>query len=168
MKKMTGGALVLMFVFSFSGAQSPREVPSVMTLPLMTAYLAGEPITETLPAETFGHPNPERVLELKEKLALTAEQKEQLQILAKFTRSQAALFGKKIVGEELLLDDFFRKGTTDYAALANRIESIGNWYWRRRLTFLEAYFKTRTVLSDEQLKIYRELRSLAPERTRAK
>ncbi|MCI0329789.1 MAG: hypothetical protein L0196_02390 [candidate division Zixibacteria bacterium] len=163
MKKLAGGTLILILVFSFSGAQSPREVPSVMSVQQMEAYLTGEPITEALPAETFGYPNPERVLELEPKLTLTAEQKGQLQNLIKFTRGQAALFGKKIVGEELLLDEFFRKDRTDYAELANRIESIGNWYWRRRFVYLDAYRKTRTVLSTEQLKKYHELRSLPPE-----
>ena len=168
MKKMAGGALVLIFVFSFSGAQPSREVPSVLTRKQMESYMAGAAVDEALPAETFGYPHVERVLELGEKLALTAEQKEQLQNLIKNTRSQAILMGRKSVGEELLLDDFFRKGQTDYAALANRLESIGNWYWRRRLIFLDAYLKTRMVLSAAQVKKYQELRSLAPEGAGAK
>jgi hypothetical protein len=163
MRKIIPKVLVLFSFFALAGAHPPKEVPSVMTLKQMNAYQEGIPVDENLPAETFGYPNPQRVLDLAQKLDLSAEQKGQIQNLLTITLNRALYFGRKIVAEELLLDDFFRKGEEDYAALSNRLESIGNSRWRLRLAHLEAYLKTKMVLNSDQLKKYHELCAASPE-----
>lgn len=167
MKKILSGLTVLVFVFSAAGANPPREVPSVMTLKQMQAYLEGEPVDEALPAQAFGYPHPRQVLDLEKELELTAEQKKRMQYILTTTHSDAVALGKKIVGEELLLDDLFRKGKADlpafYAELGNRLESIGGWRWRLREAHLSAYVKTKMALNSDQLRKYHELQAAAPE-----
>ncbi len=149
----------LFFSVSLGDARPPKEIPSGMTAAETEAYLSGEPQAEILPAETFGYPDPRRVMALEKELGLTVEQAQKIFPWANRIHQESALLGRKIVGEELLLDDFFRKGETDYAALANRVESIGALRWRLRLIVLRAYAFTRSNLTDEQLKKYRELRA---------
>lgn len=172
MKNILSGLTVLIFVFQAAGANPPREVPSMMTLKQMQAYLEGEPVDETLPAQAFGYPHPRQVLDLGKELALTAEQKKRMDYILTTTRSDARALGKKIVGEELLLDDLFRKGNADlpsfYAELGNRLESIGGWRWRLRVAHLSLYVKTKMALNSDQLRKYHELRSAAPEGAQAK
>ena len=158
-RNVAAGVLVGLLFFSIGKAQSPNEVPSGMSAAQIENYRAGEPFDETLPAETFGYPNPLRVLEWEDKLDLTDEQRKKIRGLADRMRREAALFGKKILANELLLDDFFRKGQTDPMALANRVESIGLLRWRLRFNMLSICVSTRTLLTDEQLKTYRELKS---------
>lgn len=163
MKKIIPKVLVLISFFALLRAQPQKEVPSVMTLKQMQAYQAGMAVDEHLPAETFGYPNPQRVLELAPKLDLSAAQKVQIQGILESRLNRALYFGRKIVAEELLLDDFFRKGEGDYAALSNRLESIGNSRWRLRVAHLEAYLRAKMVLSPDQLKKYHELSAASPE-----
>ncbi len=170
--KLFGGFLIFIFVFATAGGQPSREIPSVMTPQQEQAYLKGEPVDETLPAETFGYPNPQQVLEWDKQLELTADQREKIQNIADGTQRQAIYFGKKIIAEELLLDDLFRKGEGDlpsfYSALGNRLESIAGWRWRLRLTHLTAYAKTRMALNSDQLKKYRDLCAAQPAGASAK
>ena len=161
-KKFTG-FLGLLLISTLVLARPPKEIPSSLTLAGTEAYLSGDPQWEILPAETYGYPDPRRVLSLEKQLALTEEQLKKIRPWANRIHEETALLGKKIVGEELLLDHYFRKGETDYSALANRIESIGTLRWRLRLNVLRAYTNTRNFLNDEQLKKYRELKSLSME-----
>lgn len=151
----------LFFFFLAGSAHPPKEIPSAMTLAEMETYSSGAPFDELLPAETFGYPSPQRVMELDGELALTAEQRKKVGALADRMRKEAILYGKKITAQELLLDDFFRKGQTDPMALANRVESIGLLRWRLRFNMLSICVNTRNALTGEQLQKYHELRSLS-------
>ncbi|MGH8004971.1 MAG: hypothetical protein ACRECJ_09655 [Limisphaerales bacterium] len=130
-----------------------------MTAAEVEIYMSGAPFDEILPAETFGYPSPLRVMELEGELELTAEQQKKISALADRMRKEAILYGKKITAQELLLDDFFRKGQTDPMALANRVESIGLLRWRLRFNMLSICVNTRSALTEDQLKKFRELRS---------
>ncbi len=156
------GLLGAFFLSSAGSAHPPKEIPSAMTLAEVETYNSGAPFDELLPAETFGYPNPQRVMELE--MELTAEQREKIGALAGRMRKEAILYGKKILAQELLLDDFFRKGQTDPMALANRVESIGLLRWRLRFNMLSICANTRNILTGEQLQKYRELRALALEK----
>ncbi len=132
-----------------------------MTVREVETYLSGSPVGELLPAQTYGYPNPERVLELDRELGLTAEQRKKIQPLADRMRNDTGLYGKKIIAQELLLDDYFRKGETDPAALANRVESIGLLRWRLRFNLLSVCVLARNALTEGQVKRYRQLISSA-------
>ncbi|MGE5693071.1 MAG: hypothetical protein ACM3YF_04750 [Candidatus Zixiibacteriota bacterium] len=173
---MNGKIKVVVFCFwaffSVAEGQPSREIPSVMTPQQEQAYLKGEPVDETLPAETFGYPNPERVLELSKQLELSAEQKNRIQDIIAGRQREVLYLGRKIVAEELLLDDLFRKGDENlasfYATIGNRLESIGGWRWRLRLAHLAAYAKTKAALNSGQIKKYHELRAALPAGASAK
>lgn len=163
MIKIVRGSVFLLLAFSLAGANPPREVPSVMTLQQMDTYLSGGAVDEILPAEAFGYPSPVKVLRLEKELDLTAEQKKRMEFILGALNSEATVFGKKIVADELQLDDFFRKDQADYAQVSNLIERIGGWRWRMRLAYLGAYVKTRMALNSDQVRRYRELRSTVTE-----
>jgi Spy/CpxP family protein refolding chaperone len=162
MKKIIGVFLLGLLVFALSKAHPTREIPSVLTQEEVDALLAGRSVMAALPAETFGYPNPQRVSNWARELDLTVEQQGQIKNLLTITHNRTTYFGRKIVGEELLLDDYFRQGKKNYAELSNRLESIGNSRWRLRLAHLEAYLKTKMVLDSNQLKKYHELRAASP------
>jgi hypothetical protein len=172
MERFLVSSLILLLVFSVAAGQPSREIPSVMTPQQQQAYLRGDPVDEILPAITFGYPNPERVLEWGEQLELTTEQKTRIREVIAARQRETLYLGKKIVAEELLLDDLFRKREGDlasfYAALGNRLESIGGWRWRLRMAHLAAYARTRAALNSDQLKKYHELRVALPAGASAK
>ncbi len=157
--KFLGMGLLGASFFFLAGSAHPKEIPSAMTQAEMETYLSGSPVDELLPAETYGYPSPLLVMERGGELALTAEQRNKVGALADRMQKEAALYGKKIIAQELLLDDFFRKGQTDPMALANRVESIGLLRWRLRFNMLSICVNTRSALTGEQLQKYHELRS---------
>lgn len=164
-----GLGLFVVGLFFLSGWAGPiKEVPSGMTLQEAETYLSGSPVDELLPAQTYGYPTPQKVLELDRALGLTDPQRDKIETLAARIRTDAFFYGKKIIAQELLLDDYFRKGGTDPNDLANRVESIGLLRWRLRYNFLSACVLARTILTDEQLKKYRELAPLSPGGSRSR
>jgi hypothetical protein len=149
-----------------TAAFPPAKVPSSMTASEVEAYFSGaEPGKETLPAETFGFPHPERVLEWGDKLGLAPEQRARVEEVLKIMKTDASYYGRKIVTEELALDEYFRSGGKELAPLANRVEKIGYLKWKHRLAQFTAYLYTRLVLSPEQLEKYRALRVEAAAQT---
>lgn len=142
-------------------AHPPREVPSTMSAQDMERFLKGDDVGEGLPAETFGYPNPKAVLELERDLELTSEQKNKLQGIYRKMIFEASYVGKKLVAEELALDNFFRSGSLNADQLGNRIERIGGFRWRFRWAYLSAYVAARQVLTEDQLKKYQQLKAKA-------
>lgn len=151
-------------VVSVAAAQS-SDPPSSMTVEERKGYISGEGAGEGRPAETFGYPSPKRVLELEKELNLTTEQKSRISEIYMRMKRDGSFYGKRIVAEELALDNFFRTGQLDWAALANRVEKVGNLKWKFRTTHFAAHFKTRQVLTPEQVIKFQELRAADSGRT---
>jgi len=141
----------------FAGAS--KKVPVTMTSEEVEGYFSGAGMGQGQPAETFGYPGPKHVLELEKELELTPEQKYRVEAFFKKMGTEAVYFGKRLVVEELALDEFFRSGQTNLDALGNRLERIGGWKWKLRQAHLVAHVKTKLVLTPEQIKKYQELRS---------
>ena len=146
-----------LLLFQAGWAQPASEIPSGMSTAEVEAYRSGRPYNEILPAETYGYPDPRQILEWQNQLELSDEQLKKIRALANRMVKECVLYGKKIIANELLLDEFFRKGETDPMALANRVESIGLLRWRLRFNLLSICTSTKTLLDDQQLKRYREL-----------
>lgn len=155
-------ALASLFFSHAAYSQPVGEVPSGMSAAEVESYQSSKPYNELLPAETYGYPDPRRVVEWQIQLELTDEQLKKLRPMANRIGRETALYGKKIIANERLLDDFFRKGETDPMALANRVESIGLLRWRLRFNLLSICVSTRAILTEAQLKTYRELRNSSP------
>jgi Spy/CpxP family protein refolding chaperone len=138
-------------------AQLPTKKPTSMTGDEMEGYLSGAELGQARPAEAFGYPVPKKVMELKGRLELSSNQEGQMDDIVKKLRTETRYYGKKIVVEELALDNYFRSGQTDFPALANRVEKIGGLRWKLRLAHLAARSSVRKVLTAEQLEKCREL-----------
>lgn len=150
---------ILFLAGAVVSARPLREIPTSMKAEEAEGYFSGAGMGQGLPAETFGYPGPKHVLELEKELQLTPEQKYHLEAIYKKMHTDALFYGKKMVAEELALDNFFKSGQTNSDLLANRVEKIGGLKWKLRLTHLTAHLKTRLILTPEQIQKYQALRA---------
>jgi Spy/CpxP family protein refolding chaperone len=137
-------------------ALSPEEVKQ---------YMAGAGMGYAKAAELNQFPGPMHVLELADQLKLTAEQRAATQKLMDAHKAQARALGSELVAAERELDDLFRAGKVDEAALARTVRTSAAIVGEYRLSHLDTHRRMRALLSDEQVKRYDELRGYAPGKT---
>jgi Spy/CpxP family protein refolding chaperone len=110
------------------------------------------------PADQNGYPGPLHVLELKERLRLTAEQE------ARITALQAAMFAEarpksaRLVEAEARLRQLFADGVADEARVRAAAADVERARTEVRLVHLLTHLETRAVLTDEQRRLYHEAR----------
>jgi Spy/CpxP family protein refolding chaperone len=112
-------------------------------------------------AELNGYPGPAHVLELADKLEITAAQREN--VTAIFQKMQAAAIetGKNYISAEARVDAVFRSGKATAEAAASAVAEAAQWRGQLRLVHLNAHLETAEVLSDEQRRRYDHLRGYA-------
>ena len=110
------------------------------------------------PAELNGYPGPLHVLQLEEKLALTPEQRRQIQAIFDRMAASARETGAKFVEAERALDAAFKSGTVDEALLRQRIEAAEALRAELRRIHLAAHLETTPILTPEQRHAYVRLR----------
>jgi Spy/CpxP family protein refolding chaperone len=121
-------------------------------------YLAGAGMGYARPAELNHFPGPMHVLELADKLNLSAEQRAATQKLMDAHKAQARGLGAEVVAAERDLEQLFRGGKVDEAGLARAARTAAAIEGEYRLSHLETHRRMREVLNDEQVKRYDELR----------
>ena len=110
------------------------------------------------PADQNGYPGPVHVLELKDRLRLTAEQE------ARITALQAAMFAEsrpksaRLVEAEARLRRLFADGVADEAGVRAAAAEVERARTDVRLVHLLTHVQTRAVLSEEQRRLYHEAR----------
>ena len=109
-------------------------------------------------AELNHYPGPKHVLEIADKLALTASQLEKTKAIFESMRAQAMIVGEQLVAAEAHLDMQFRQATIDQESLDASLREIGEISARLRYVHLEAHLRQRAVLQPEQIERYDELR----------
>lgn len=124
-------------------------------------YLNGRGMGLAKPAELNSYPGPMHVLELAEKLQLSAQQKSDTQKAFDRMRGEAVRFGKLIVEKEAKLNDLFGKGTAAQAKMSTSIKEIARLQGELRIVHLTAHLEIKRVLSPDQIKKYDELRGHA-------
>ena len=149
-------------------AQSPYAALESRTIKALApeqvkGYLEGHGMSMALPAELNGYPGPKHVLELSEELGLTAEQKKVVKGAFDQMRSEAVPIGRDIVELEKSLDVLFASGRASSEELYSMLERSGELQGALRFVHLNAHIVTRSVLSDEQVRTYAELRGYAAE-----
>lgn len=130
-------------------ALSPDEVDSL---------LAGKGMGYAKAAELNGYPGPKHVLELAEELALTAEQRQQTEILFASMAAEAKTLGAELVAAEAALDADFRQRQVSSTSLAQSLQAIAALQGRLRQAHLQAHLQQTALLSSEQVQRYSELR----------
>jgi hypothetical protein len=111
-----------------------------------------------LAAELNGYPGPLHVLELKDQLRLTAEQRAQFQRLYDSMKAEAIATGEALIEGERSLDQQFAKRTMTPEDLAALTAKIGNAQGKLRAVHLKYHLTTADLLTADQRQRYAELR----------
>ena len=122
------------------------------------AFLDGRGMGLAKPAEVNGYPGPMHVLELADELKLTGEQRQQVQLAFERMKTRAVELGARYVAAEKALDEAFKSGTADAAAVATRVAEANRLLGEVRMSHLAAHIEITPLLSAEQRALYAERR----------
>lgn len=137
--------------------QHAREIKALSTEEVQQ-YLSGAGMGYARPAELNRYPGPMHVLELADKLALTAEQRARTKALMDAHKAEARAIGAKRVDAEHALDTLFAGGKVDEAALGRAVRAAAVLEGEYRLAHLETHRRMRALLTEEQVSCYEHLR----------
>ena len=135
---------------SISSAQIPSDKDGL---------LKAEGMGQGKYAEMNGYPGPKHVLDLGDKLKLTATQRKSVQKFYDEMNTRAKELGKQIIQIEQELNDAYANGLISEKAVQNDCEEIGRLRGKLRAIHLAAHMKTKVVLNETQIALYRKLRS---------
>jgi hypothetical protein len=119
---------------------------------------AGRGMGLALAAELNGYPGPAHLLELADKLELTAEQRARAQELFESMRQEALPLGARLIQQEVELDRQFAARTVTPETLKSTTASIAVTQGKLRESHLKYHLATAALLSHEQVQRYSELR----------
>lgn len=122
---------------------------------------AGRGMGLALPAELNGYPGPKHVLELADRLALSAQQRAEVERLFEAMTSEAIPLGQELVAAERALDRDFAARTITPERLKAATAAIGEIRGDLRNTHLKYHLSTAALLSPDQISRYAELRGYA-------
>lgn len=111
-----------------------------------------------LAAELNGYPGPMHVLELKDQLQLTIDQRQRFQQLFDSMKAEAIAVGEKLIADERALDRRFAEGGMTPETLAALTARIGETQGRLRSVHLKYHLTSAELLSTEQRQRYAQLR----------
>jgi Spy/CpxP family protein refolding chaperone len=113
-------------------------------------------------ADQNGYPGPMHVLELKDRLALTAEQEAKARALMQAMFAESRPKSRRLLEAEAALRRLFAGTSADDAAVRAAVADVERARSEVRLVHLLTHLKTRDVLTAEQRRIYHEARWGAP------
>jgi hypothetical protein len=119
---------------------------------------AGRGMGLALAAELNGYPGPSHVLELADKLNLSAAQRDAVQLLFDAMKQESLPIGVKLISQEAELDGQFAGRTVTPASLKSSTAAIAVTQGELRETHLKYHLSTLTLLTDSQRQKYSELR----------
>lgn len=140
--------------------QHERDLKALSTQEVQQ-YLSGAGMGYAKPAELNHFPGPMHVLELADKLSLSAQQRAATKELMDEHKAEARAIGAKLVAAERLIEDLFRAGEVQREKLAQAVANAATLEGQYRLSHLETHRRMRALLTDEQVKRYDELRGYA-------
>jgi Spy/CpxP family protein refolding chaperone len=133
-------------------ALSEREVADL---------LSGQGMGLAKAAELNGYPGPAHVLELADKLGLTAAQREASQALMSRHKSRARSMGAALVEAERALDAAYANRSIDETLLERLTAEIGRQQAALRAEHLRTHLQQTALLTPEQIAHYARLRGYA-------
>ncbi len=110
------------------------------------------------PAELNGVPGPTHLLELADEIALTGEQREDIEAIRAQMQADAISAGEIFVAVERALDHVFQQGAPDAEALERLVGEAGQAWAALRLIHLNAHLLTLPLLTEAQISQYAVLR----------
>jgi len=163
MKAIAAAIAMLALASTAAPAQSPYAGMQTRTIKALSAQQiddlrAGRGMGLALAAELNGYPGPSHVLELSDKLALSATQKERIQRLFDSMKAESTPIGARLIEQEGALDRQFANRSITSDALQDATLKIGLTQAELRNAHLKYHLETAQILSPEQMKQYAELR----------
>jgi Spy/CpxP family protein refolding chaperone len=140
----------------YAGQQS-REIKSLSEGEVQ-GYLAGKGMGFAKPAELNGYPGPAHVLEMGERIGLTADQRRRTQAIFELMQANAAALGRQLVDEERALDQLFATQAVTSTSLAATLDRIAALQAKIRAAHLDAHLAQARVLTSAQVQDYVRLR----------
>jgi len=122
---------------------------------------AGRGMGLAIAAELNGFPGPAHVLELADKLDLSATQRERVEHLFAQMKADAVPLGERLITQESVLDRQFSERTVTPVSLEESVTAIGVTQAALRHAHLKYHLATLDVLTPEQVAEYQRLRGYA-------
>ena len=119
---------------------------------------AGRGMGLALVAELNGYPGPAHILELADKLELTAGQLTSVKALFDSMKEEALLLGSRLIEQEADLDKQFASRTVSPESLKASTAAIAIIQGELRDTHLKHHLSTVALLSHNQMQRYADLR----------
>jgi hypothetical protein len=119
---------------------------------------AGRGMSLALAAELNGYPGPSHVLELADRLELTADQRARVQTLFDSMKEEALPIGARLLEQEAELDRQFAGHTVTPDSLKASTAAVAITQGELRQTHLKYHLSTAALLSPVQMQRYAELR----------
>ncbi|MDQ8729487.1 periplasmic heavy metal sensor [Bradyrhizobium sp. LHD-71] len=119
---------------------------------------AGRGMGLALPAELNGYPGPLHVLELSEKLELSAEQRTTMQAMFTAMKAEAIALGDRLIEQEAELDRLFASRAVTPASLKAATAAVAATQGALREAHLKYHLAAAEKLSAVQKQKYAELR----------
>lgn len=124
----------------------------------VSALLAGQGAGYAKAAELNGYPGPLHVLELADRLDLSAEQRSATQRLMSEHRERARTLGAGLVNAERDLDGLFAQRAAAPDAVDAATRRVALLQAELRAEHLKTHLAQTALLSSEQVRLYSELR----------
>lgn len=121
-------------------------------------YLQGKGMGFAKPAELNGYPGPMHVLELADKLGLSAPQREATRQLMQRHKAEVRDLGKQYVEAEADMEQRFAARTVNDDALTEALRKSADLQRRIRESHLSTHLKQTSLLTPEQIGTYARLR----------
>ena len=134
---------------------------TVLTADEIAGLRAGEGMSQALPAELNGYPGPRHVLELADPLALTAEQRTQVEAVRAEMAEEAQRIGEDVIQAERRLADLFRNDGAGVEGVDRLTEELALLRGRLQAVHLRAHLETHALLRPEQVAAYQRERGYA-------
>ena len=117
-------------------------------------------------ADQNGYPGPMHVIELKDRLTLTADQEAKAQALMHAMFSESKPKSARLLEAEAKLRRLFAERVADEAAVRAAVAEVERARTEVRLVHLLTHLTTRDLLTEDQRRIYHEARwgAIAPAR----
>lgn len=125
---------------------------------------AGRGMGLALAAELNGYPGPSHVLELAEKLDLTADQRASVQRLFDSMKVEAVPLGSKLIAQEAELDRQFADRIVTPESLQASTAAVAATQGALREAHLKYHLSTAAILTPGQMRRYAELRGYGGKR----